>query len=92
MHIFFFIFIFRSIISNFTNVPVTLERQPILNLDDWEDALDDQITKYSSVFEVEYDQEYVVKVMKVFLKKCEYFKGHVFLGRYVPETCTFVHM
>ena len=64
----FFISIFRSIIGNFTYVPVTLERKPILNLDDWEDALDEQITKYSSVFEVKYDQEYVVKVMKLLLK------------------------
>ena len=42
---------------------MTLERKPILNLDDWENALDEQITKYSSVFEVDYDQEYVVKVL-----------------------------
>ena len=42
---------------------MTLERKPILNLDDWENALDEQITKYSSVFEVDYDQEYVIKVI-----------------------------
>ena len=56
---------------SFTNLPVTLERKPILNLDDWENALDEQITKYSSVFEVDYDQEYVIKVIISF-KKCEY--------------------
>ena len=47
---------------------MTLERKPILNLDDWENALDEQITKYSSVFEVDYDQEYVIKVK--ILKDC----------------------
>ena len=70
-HALIFFLILRSIISNFTNLPVTLERKPILNLDDWENALDEQITKYSSVFEVDYDQEYVIKVIISF-KKCEY--------------------
>ena len=45
---------------------MTLERKPILNLDDWENALDEQITKYSSVFEVDYNQEYVIKVIFFF--------------------------
>ena len=37
-----------------------LERQPLM--DDWEDAMQPLLSKYSASFEVEYDQDYFIKV------------------------------
>ena len=37
-----------------------LERHPLM--DDWEDAMQPLLSKYSASFEVEYDQDYLIKV------------------------------
>ena len=54
------LYFFSSFSDNFTYVPVILERHPLM--DDWEDAMQPLLSKYSASFEVEYDQDYLIKV------------------------------
>lgn len=48
---------------NFTFSPVTFERKALL--DDWEDSIKPLLSKYSSSFVVEYDTDYIIRVVAV---------------------------
>ena len=55
------IFFFRTLTGNFSYVPVTLEKLP--SLDDWDEAMTSRLNKYFANFSVDYDQDYIIKVI-----------------------------